>query len=222
MPLDSSIRQRPPADAPRLILGSPGIQQLSTSQPASVQSDRVYQSPYFVFGPCDMNIEFKSPLDQKPGIIASLLGEAYEDLVKNSPSLWVPEQSNWKQYDRDVFSQPSSVGACIFLTWLDGHIVGFASWDPRQRPDFGIIGHNCVRPKFRDKGLGKRQIQEILQRFLEMGIKTAKVSTNDHSFFVPAQHMYTACGFQEINRIPWDRDPRQSIIEYEKQVAVPG
>ena len=166
-----------------------------------------------------MNIEFKSPLDQKPGTIASLLEEAYNDLVKSYPSLWVPERSNWEQYDHAVFTQPSSVGACIFFTWLDGHIVGFGSWDPRQRPDFGIIGHNCVIPKFRNRGLGKRQIQEILQRFLRMGIKTAMVSTNDHSFFIPAQHMYTACGFQEISRNPWDRDPRQSIIEYERQIV---
>jgi GNAT superfamily N-acetyltransferase len=168
-----------------------------------------------------MNAEFTTPFDQKPGIIASLLGQAYADLVKSDPSLWEPEQENWEQYDREVFGQPISVGACVFLTRLDGRVVGFGSWDPRQRPYLGIIGHNCVLPEFRGRGLGKRQIQEILRRFREMAIETAKASTSDHPFFVPAQRMYATCGFREVRRILWDRDPKQRVIEYEKRICQP-
>ncbi len=166
-----------------------------------------------------MNVEFTTPLNQKRGTIASLLQQSYADLVKSAPSLWEPEQMNWEQYDHDVFGQPQTVGACIFLTLLDGHIVGFGSWDPRQRPRFGIVGHNCVLPEFRRRGLGKRQIHEILRRFREMAIETAIVSTHDHPFFVPAQRMYEACGFREVRRIPWHRDPGLSIIEYEKELG---
>ena len=166
-----------------------------------------------------MNVEFTTPFDQKPGTIALLLRQAYADLVKSDPLLWEPEQANWEQYDCEVFGRPTSVGACIFLTRLDGRIVGFGSWDPRQRPYFGIVGHNCVLPEFRGRGFGKQQIQEILRRFREMAIETAKASTNDHPFFIPAQRMYTACGFREVRRIPWDRDPRQRMIEYEKEIG---
>ena len=105
--------------------------------------------------PTTMNLEFITPLDQKPGAIATLLRQAYAALVKSDPSLWEPEQANWEQYDCEVFGQPASVGACIFLTRLDGRIVGFGSWDPRQRPCFGIVGHNCILPEFRGRGLGK-------------------------------------------------------------------
>ena len=41
---------------------------------------------------------------------------------------------------------------------VGGRIAGFGSWDPRQAPDYGIIGHNCVLPEFRGEGLGKQQI----------------------------------------------------------------
>jgi hypothetical protein len=63
------------------------------------------------------------------------------------------------------------------------------------------------------------QIQEILRRFREMAIKKAKVSTNDLPFFIPAQRMYIACGFREVRRIPWPRDPKQRMIEYEKEIS---
>jgi GNAT superfamily N-acetyltransferase len=166
-----------------------------------------------------MNLEFTTPFDQKPGTIASLLRQAYADLVKSDPPLWELEQVNWERYDCEVFGQPASVGVCIFLTRLDGRVVGFGSWDPRPRPYFGIVGHNCVLPEFRGRGLGKQQIQEILRRFREMAIEMAKTSTNDHPFFIPAQRMYAACGFREVRRIPWDRDPRQRMIEYEKEIG---
>jgi len=112
-----------------------------------------------------MKLEFITPLDQKPGMVASLLSQAYADLVNSDPSSWGYEWASWEQYDCEVFEQPTSVGACIFLTRLDGCIVGFGSWDPRQRPHFGIVGHNGVLPEFRGRGFGKQQTQEILRRF---------------------------------------------------------
>lgn len=86
-------------------------------------------------------------------------------------------------------------------------------------PAYAIVGHNCILPEFRGKGLGKQQIQEILRRFQTLGIKTARVLTNDHPFFLPAQRMYGAIGFRELRRIPWDRDPNQKMIEYEKEIG---
>lgn len=162
-----------------------------------------------------MNIDYVSPFTESPGAIVSLLQQAYAELVKSDVRLWEPEQPKWAQYDKEVYEQPETVGACLFLTRLDGHIVGFASWDPRQGPRFGIIGHNCILPAYRGRGLGKMQIREVLRRFQERKFANARVSTNDHPFFLPAQRMYTACGFREIRRIPWERDPQQKIIEYE-------
>lgn len=102
------------------------------------------------------------------------------------------------------------------MTCIDGRIAGFASWDPRQTPEYGIVGHNCILPEFRGKGLGKAQVLEILRRFQGFGIRKAKATTCDHPFFVPAQRTYVACGFRELRRVPWPRDPGYRVIEYEK------
>ncbi|BBO86193.1 hypothetical protein DSCO28_67590 [Desulfosarcina ovata subsp. sediminis] len=51
------------------------------------------------------------------------------------------------------------------------------------------------------------------------GIQTAKVTTNDNPFFVPAQRMYKSSGFHEISREPWERDRTQSLIHYQKRVG---
>jgi GNAT superfamily N-acetyltransferase len=165
-----------------------------------------------------MNAEFTTLTNEAPGTIAALLRASYGNLLTLDPR-WEEEQANWDEYDRKIFACPKTVGSCLFLTRLGGRIAGFGSWDPRRRPAYGIVGHNCILPEFRTRGLGRQQIQEILRRFQMLGIRTARASTNDHPFFVPAQRMYVASGFREVRRIPWDRDPAQKMIEYEKEIG---
>jgi GNAT superfamily N-acetyltransferase len=166
-----------------------------------------------------MGLEFATILDETPGLIASLLNRSYADLAASEPSLWRGEQDRWEQYDRDVFEQPATVGASLFVTRLNGSIIGFASWDPRHRPRLGIVGHDCILPEFRGRGYGREQIKEVLRRFRGMGIQTACATTCDHPFFVPAQHMYEACGFHEVRRIPSDRNSCFVVIEYERRIG---
>jgi hypothetical protein len=47
-----------------------------------------------------------------------------------------------------------------------------------------------------------------------MNIKTARVSTCSHPFFIPAQRMYVACGFIETGRRPLEQDPSFEFIDY--------
>jgi GNAT superfamily N-acetyltransferase len=161
-----------------------------------------------------MNPEFVPLTEEKPGTIAAMLRASYAGLLE-SDTRWTSEQANWDEYDRLVFAHPETVGVCLFLTRVNGDIVGFASWDPRQKPRYGIVGHNCILPQFRGQGLGKQQIQEVLRRFHRLGIQTARATTCDHPFFVPAQRMYIACGFREVRRTAWDRDRNRVLIEYE-------
>jgi GNAT superfamily N-acetyltransferase len=166
-----------------------------------------------------MHTDFATLSDQQPGAIVALLRASYAQLLTLDPQ-WKSEEEKWEDYNRQVFEHRETVGACIFLTRLDGHIAGFGSWDPRHRPEYGIVGYNCILPEFRGNGLGKQQIQEILRRFQMLSIKTAKVSTNDHPFFIPAQRMYVACGFREVRRIPRMGDPNRTMIEYEKDLGL--
>lgn len=162
-----------------------------------------------------MELTFTSIRDQPSGLIASMLKRSYVDLVDADQERWGPEVSSWEEFDREVFERPHTVGACVFLSWWDDKLVGFASYDPRQRPDVGIVGHNCVLPEFRGNGFGKEQIKEVLRRFRTMGISLARVSTLDTPFFTPARRIYTACGFRETARHPWGVDPLHYVIEYE-------
>ena len=169
-----------------------------------------------------MELHFTTIHDQSPGVLASLLKRSYAALVAADPVHWGPETPRWEQFDREAFANPGTVGACVFLSWLGDELVGFGSYDPRQRPVYGIVGHNCVLPEFRGKGLGKRQIREILRRFRSMGMQAARVSTNDHALFLPAQRMYIACGFRETGRRPWPGDPSQAVIEYAMDLRQPA
>lgn len=166
-----------------------------------------------------MILQFKSINNQEPGILTSLLQESYADLINADPIHWKPEEKNWNEFDRDVFGNPSTIGSCVFLSWHGRKLIGFASFNPRQAPEIGIIGYNCILPEFRGQGFGKQQIYEVLNRFTILGIQTAKVTTNDNPFFVPAQRMYKSSGFHEISREPWERDGTQSLIHYQKRVG---
>lgn len=165
-----------------------------------------------------MSIKFKSPLEYRPGIIVSLLEQSYADIMSSDQEYWNQAREKWEEFDKEVFQFPNSVGACVFMTLADGQLVGFGSYDPRQMPAFGIIGHNCILPKLRRRGYGKQQIFEILNRFRSMKINTAKVSTCSHPFFRPAQLMYISCGFIEISRRPWKNDFSRDLVEYEQEI----
>jgi GNAT superfamily N-acetyltransferase len=147
-----------------------------------------------------------------------MLNICYGGLVASDPGLWDHEFEAWERFDADVYKNPGGIGDCTFLSWAANNLVGFASFDPRQWPSTGIIGHNAVLPEYQKRGFGKRQIEEILRRFRKRGFKRAKVSTLDHPFFIPAQRMYLSCGFCESRQAPWEGSPKYRLIEYEQDL----
>lgn len=167
-------------------------------------------------------MRFTSPRDREPGTVAAILKACYAGLIDSDPYLWQNEAGGWGRFDSEVYKDHSSVGECTFLSWAGNELVGFASYDPRQRPAYGIIGHNGILPQFQGRGFGKMQIAEILRRFRTIGFHKAKVSTLDHPFFVPAKKMYLRSGFQVMRWIPWEGSPRYRLIEYEQGMDNPG
>ena len=143
---------------------------------------------------------------------------SYVELLSADPEHWEPSREDWLRFDSEAFANPETIGVCVFVTVMGGDVVGFGSYDPRQAPMLGIVGHNCVVPEFRGLSFGRRQIEEILRRFRDRGIVRASVQTGDHPFFVPAQRMYLASGFSEIRRLPGGSDPRYGLIEYARDV----
>jgi GNAT superfamily N-acetyltransferase len=164
------------------------------------------------------DLKFTLPHAEKPGKIAEILKICYSNLVNSDPDLWRDEAAGWERFDNDVFEDPDGVGDCTFLSWSDDKLVGFASFDTRQWPALGIIGHNAILPEYQGRGFGKQQIEEIIRRFQKMGFKRAKVSTLDHPFFIPAQKMYVSCGFHVKRWIPWEGCQKYRLIEYGQEL----
>ena len=154
-------------------------------------------------------LKFTHITQYEAGIVFSLLSQSFGEL-------WNGElEEKIRQFDKDVFENPDTIGACAFILTLNGKPVGMASWDPRQGPELGIIGYNCILPEYQGRGFGKAQIKEIFKRLKEQGFKKVIVTTGAHPFFEPADNMYLACGFKEIRRYSERRDPRYGSIDYE-------
>lgn len=124
-----------------------------------------------------------------------------------------------REFDRDIFENPDTVAACTLVSSVGSDIVGLVSYDPRQGPHVGIIGHNGILPPYRQKGHGTAQIREVLRLFRGRGFDRACVSTSEHPFFQPARRMYEACGFRACPTTAQnDRGPHR-IIQYERPLA---
>lgn len=161
---------------------------------------------------------FTPIFEHRPGLLFDLLSQSYQELLLADPVHWAGERAGWRQFDQEAFSNPDTVGRCVFVSTVGGLPVGLGSYDPRQAPELGIVGHNCVLPEYRGRGIGKQQIREILRRFRALGIRRAVVSTGEHPFFQPVQRMYLACGFVETKRFAGGPDPRYRVIEYEREL----
>lgn len=157
-----------------------------------------------------------TPISQyKPGDLSKIIRESYSQLVENDPRYWKHEEVNWDYFDKQAFAV-SEIGMCLFVTCLDEQPVGLAAWDPRNFPEYGTIGQNCILPEFRGKGLGTIQIQEVLRIFRENNARKAKVTTSEHPFFETAQKMYKSLGFNEVKRYVGGPDPNFLIVEFER------
>jgi ribosomal protein S18 acetylase RimI-like enzyme len=151
----------------------------------------------------------------RPGLLSDLLRRSYAGLVESCPEHWAQEAGKWDDLDREAFAQPKSIGKCVFVSALDDHLVGLASYDPRHEPEYGIVGQNCILPEYRGRGFGKLQIVETLRRFGERTTQAARVTTSEHPFFAPALGMYQSLGFREIRRFAGGPDPRYELVELE-------
>lgn len=153
-------------------------------------------------------LTFEPIIKYKKGLIFTLLSQSFSEVSDEKL------EEIMRQYDNEAFENTDTVGACAFITTINSSVIGMASWDPRQGPEHGIIGWDCILPEFQGKGYGKTQMFEVLKRLKQGNFKKAFVRTGEHPFFIRAQKMYLACGFQEINRYPGGDQPGYGTIEY--------
>lgn len=156
-------------------------------------------------------IEFKSISSFPKGTLYNQLIDAYS-FNSECKKMW---SNMWKEYDELFYSNLSLIADKYgFVTVVDGIPVGHISWDPRNRPDYVIIGHNCIITNYKGKGYGKIQLQEAIRRIKEDNFKKIVVTTNE--IFIPAQKNYESVGFKKIAERENDDTPFSGkYIDYE-------
>jgi GNAT superfamily N-acetyltransferase len=142
---------------------------------------------------------FKSLLNYPKGTLESLLIEAYSFFHKCYPEYREENFKSFNECDTFFYENPEIGENCSFVSEYEGIIAGMCCWDPRENPTV-IIGHNCILPKLRGKGLGAYQMMMALNHLKDNGFTKAKVSTGIMDFFIPAQRMYESVGFKELSR----------------------
>jgi len=94
------------------------------------------------------NVEFKSPLDFKDGIIVSLLERSYAEIISTNPEYWNQEKEKWAEFDTAVFQNPNTMGACVILTIADDQLIGFGSYVDTKCLNSGLSVITAYFPSF--------------------------------------------------------------------------
>ena len=147
-----------------------------------------------------MGIEFKKLSDFSRGILYGLLSDAYSFNSKYEDSC----KEKWLVDDKFFFDNLSIGDKYCFITTLNDEAIGFLAWDPRNLPEYAIIGDNCIISKHKGKGYGKLQLQEAVNRITRNDVKKIYVSTNND--LIPAQKIYESIGFKRLDTStiePW-------------------
>ena len=155
-----------------------------------------------------MSVVFGNKTAYYPGLISSLLNESYADIDTASSDNVV-----FKKFDAQVAAHPQWLSRCVYITTIDNHPIGFTSFDPRQKP-IAYIGHNCILPKYRNKGLGRQQMNYLLASIRQQHFSKAVVSTRTSDSFASARKMYQGCGFQKTT-VFCRLDNQQVMVGYE-------
>jgi len=141
----------------------------------------------------------KSLLKYPKGTLESILIEAYSPFHECYPEYSEENLKKFNECDSFFYENPKIGEDCSFISEYQGIIAGMCCWNPRESP-IVIIGHNCILPKFRGKGLGVHQMRMTINRLKDKGFTKAKVSTGIMDYFMPAQKMYKSVGFKEVSR----------------------
>ena len=140
-----------------------------------------------------MDIKFNKISDFNPGILFDLLSDAYS-FDKNIIDACI---GKWRESDSFFFDNLHIADECGFITTFKDEVIGFINWDPRNLPQYAIIGDNCIISKYKGKGYGKLQIQEAINRVILHNVKKIFVSTTND--LIPAQRMYKSVGFTRLD-----------------------
>ncbi len=159
------------------------------------------------------HIRFQNITDFPRGTLFAMLADAYS-FDPRCAECWADD---WKKFDDFFFDNPHIAERCGLVTVVNGQAVGFVSWDPRPRPEYEEIGHNCILPGYQRRGYGTLQMKEAIRR-IELD-KPHKIVVTTSRLMVPAQKMYERAGFHKTGERPGG-DPGGALLDYEYRTDV--
>ncbi|MDH7570437.1 MAG: GNAT family N-acetyltransferase [Armatimonadota bacterium] len=83
----------------------------------------------------------------------------------------------------------------VYVTEVEGRVVGFITFTMNSETGVGEIGNNAVDPEYQGGGVGTAQHREVLRIFREHGMRVAKVTTGLDEAHAPARRSYEKAGF---------------------------
>lgn len=155
-----------------------------------------------------MSLCFHQLSDFDRGVLYRLLSDAYSF----NPRYEEQNRERWLADEQFFFDQKEIGDRYCTITTLDDEPIGFVAWDPRNMPEYAIIGDNCIASKHKGKGYGREQLQAAVERMIQCGAKRIYVSTDNE--LIPAQRMYERVGFQRLDPsvlAPWQIEQHADI-----------
>ena len=141
-----------------------------------------------------MELTYRKITEFDRGILYKLLLDAYsfDDRYRKC------FEKDWIEFDNFFFDNPQIADQYGFMTVLHDEPIGHISWDPRNRPEYVVIGHNCIATKYKGNGYGKKQLSEAIRQIRKYdNLKRIIVQTNSNLI---APHNYESVGFKLVQR----------------------
>ena len=109
---------------------------------------------------------------------------------------------NWQDVKRKQIEEKSQKSPEeIYVSELDGIIVGFTSFYLDMDKMIGVIGNNAVAPEYQGHGIGQMQHRQVLEIFKQKGMLYATVTTGLDDGHAKARKSYERAGFK---RMTWN------------------
>lgn len=129
--------------------------------------------------------------------VDSFGGVALEQMLEEKFGRW--NERGWKarkaeHIDDDCISNPEGV----FVAERDGTILGYITTRVDRHNSRGRIPNMAVTEEARGLGLGRRLIHHALNYFRDNDLKVVTIETMASN--AVGQHLYPACGFEEVAR----------------------
>lgn len=165
----------------------------------------------YIYSYTNKKIEFKKISEFPKNTLYNQLVDAYS-FDSNCQKNW---NNMWQEYDDFFYANLNNIADKYgFITVLNGKPIGHISWDPRNKPNYVIIGHNCILTKYKGKGYGKIQLSEAIRRIKEEKVNKIIVTTNEIT--IPAQKNYESVGFTKVGERPNNETPfAGKYLDYE-------